>query len=167
MNITNLVVQIKFSELSLDMYRMLQAVEREPSLSVDDGPRQGKDGNAEGEISQRENPHKYLLYKPTLSQLLTYLSSAFKDLPPHSVLMVYVSADAVADTPSTAKTSSAHYHVSPAASYEMGGVRTSFKRDHYLSTALNGLSLNAASTSDSMHRRMPSAHFKDAHWCDP
>ncbi len=43
---------------------------------------------------QRENPRKYLLYKPSFSQSLTYLSAAFKDLPPHSVLLIYISADA-------------------------------------------------------------------------
>ena len=42
---------------------------------------------------QRENPHKYLLYKPSFSQFFTYVSAAFKDLPPHSILMIYLSAD--------------------------------------------------------------------------
>lgn len=42
---------------------------------------------------QRENPRKYLLYKPSFSQSLTYISAAFKDLPPHSVLLIYLSAD--------------------------------------------------------------------------
>ena len=44
-------------------------------------------------IIQRENPHKYLLYKPSFSQFYTYIASAFKDLPPHGVMMVYISAD--------------------------------------------------------------------------
>lgn len=44
-------------------------------------------------IIQRENPHKYLLYKPSFSQFLTYISAAFKDLAHHAVMMVYISAD--------------------------------------------------------------------------
>lgn len=28
--------------------------------------------------AKRENPHKYLLYKPTFSQLFTFLSASFK-----------------------------------------------------------------------------------------
>lgn len=57
----------------------------------------GKESNSNGsgEIQQRENPHKYLLYKPTFSQFYSYVSSAFKDLPPHSVMMIYLSADAI------------------------------------------------------------------------
>ena len=30
---------------------------------------------------KRSNPHKYLLYRPTLSQLMVYLSTAFKVRP--------------------------------------------------------------------------------------
>jgi hypothetical protein len=44
-------------------------------------------------IVQRENPHKYLLYKPSFSQFFAYISAAFKDLPPMGVLMLYISAD--------------------------------------------------------------------------
>lgn len=51
------------------------------------------DTNTSQSIIQRENPHKYLLYKPSFSQFYTYISSAFKDLPPHSVMMIYLSAD--------------------------------------------------------------------------
>ncbi len=44
-------------------------------------------------IIQRENPHKYLLYKPSFSQFFTYIASAFKDLVPHSLMLLYISAD--------------------------------------------------------------------------
>jgi hypothetical protein len=109
--------QIKFSELSLDMFRMLQACEREPSVSSADinssllkNITNNIESNSTGSglalndlersretsqaIVQRDNSHKYLLYKPSFSQFVTYLSAAFKDMPPHGVLMVYVSADA-------------------------------------------------------------------------
>jgi hypothetical protein len=42
---------------------------------------------------QRENPNKYLLYKPSFSQFYTYTSAAFKDLMPHAIMMIYISAD--------------------------------------------------------------------------
>lgn len=42
---------------------------------------------------KRENPHKYLLYKPTLSQLLVFLASGFKELPLNGALLLYISAD--------------------------------------------------------------------------
>lgn len=41
----------------------------------------------------RDNPHKYLLYKPTIHQLLVFLSCGFKELPPNGVLLLYLSAD--------------------------------------------------------------------------
>ncbi len=47
---------------------------------------------------KRDNPHKYLLYKPTLSQLLVFLGSGFKELPPKGALLLYVSADGVFPT---------------------------------------------------------------------
>lgn len=43
--------------------------------------------------SMRDNPHKYLLYKPSLSQLMVFLSSGFKELPPGGALLLYISAD--------------------------------------------------------------------------
>lgn len=42
---------------------------------------------------RRENPHKYLLYKPTLSQVLVFLASGFKELPANGALLLYLSAD--------------------------------------------------------------------------
>lgn len=40
---------------------------------------------------KRHNPHKYLLYKPTYSQLQTYISAAFKELPPQTTMLLYFS----------------------------------------------------------------------------
>ena len=57
--------QIKFSELTLDVYRILQLLEREPL-------------KAEGEPVKRFNPHKYLLFRPNFQTLFQYLGNAFK-----------------------------------------------------------------------------------------
>ncbi|CAO3671664.1 unnamed protein product [Rhizopus stolonifer] len=70
--------QIKFSELTLDMYRMIQSLEREPFLP---------------DKIKRPNPHKYLLYLPSLSQLLVYIAVAFKDMNENAALLLYISAD--------------------------------------------------------------------------
>lgn len=53
----------------------------------------GSKGYIENGRSIRDNPHKYLLYKPTLSQLMVFLSSGFKELPPGGALLLYISAD--------------------------------------------------------------------------
>lgn len=50
---------------------------------IENGDRSGK----------RDNPHKYLLYKPSLSQVLVFLASGFKELPLNGALLLYISAD--------------------------------------------------------------------------
>lgn len=49
--------------------------------------------NGDNRRSMRDNPHKYLLYKPSLSQLMVFMSSGFKELPPGGALLLYISAD--------------------------------------------------------------------------
>ncbi|OBZ90635.1 Protein SCAI [Choanephora cucurbitarum] len=46
--------------------------------------------------AKRSNPHKYLLYRPSLTQLLVYISTAFKDTGDHAALLLYLSADGYA-----------------------------------------------------------------------
>ncbi|KAI1321320.1 hypothetical protein EDD11_006657 [Mortierella claussenii] len=123
--------QIKFSELTIDMYRILQSLERETSQirGVTDTPAKdtvpsavatavaagaasegsggvnvaikeepveeatiGQRRNTD-KITKRSNPHKYLLYRPTLSQIMVYLATAFKEVSSDSALLIYLSAD--------------------------------------------------------------------------
>lgn len=124
--------QIKFSELTLDMYRMLQSLEREPfnihpsttvtKKSTDMNQIEKKEGTISKEdqntmnsntkptgvntsihlngsidrSNKKSNPHKYLLYRPSLSQLMVYISTAFKDTSDGSALFLYLSADGCA-----------------------------------------------------------------------
>ncbi|XP_010766583.1 protein SCAI-like [Notothenia coriiceps] len=69
--------------------------------------------------AKRENPHKYLLYKPTFSQLYTFLSASFKELPANSALLVYLSATGVFPTG----------HSDYEGPYDFGGVLTNTNRD--------------------------------------
>ncbi|KAF9341391.1 hypothetical protein BGZ91_008766 [Linnemannia elongata] len=121
--------QIKFSELTIDMYRILQSLERETSLikgTADGAAKEAvpsavaaavsganaadsgisatiKEEPVEETISnqrratekspKRSNPHKYLLYRPTLSQLMVYLATAFKEVSGDSAMLIYLSAD--------------------------------------------------------------------------
>jgi len=80
--------QARFSELTIDMFRIVQALEREP---LDETT------SSSGVIPslRRENPHKYLLYKPSLENLLVYMSSGFKDVEIGGVLLVYISGDPI------------------------------------------------------------------------
>ncbi|XP_028043206.1 protein SCAI [Bombyx mandarina] len=129
--------QAKFSELSLDMFRILQTLERETTadrvsrnyeeshrkrhLTTPNLPRVENDTEPE-ESTVRDNPHKYLLYQPTPTQVLTYLASACNDLAPGGGLLLYISADG-------------HFSSSPKdvieEGYDRGGVLTSSKTEVY------------------------------------
>lgn len=81
--------QVKFSELSLDTFRMLQALEWEPSGSLY-RTRVGEPSNkmsASGHVGIVEeipdpslppNPHKYILYRPSVQHLLLVSESNFE-----------------------------------------------------------------------------------------
>ncbi|XP_039287520.1 protein SCAI isoform X1 [Nilaparvata lugens] len=140
--------QVKFSELTMDMFRMLQTLEREPQDEFnhiyDASPAPGRIpfeksysiASAKGGVPvgypvvtgcqengdrppKRENPHKYLLYKPTFSQIMVFLASGFKELPANGALLLYISADGCFST-------SKH----PGdLGYDLGGVVTSSKKE--------------------------------------
>ena len=95
--------------------------------------------NGDNRRSVRDNPHKYLLYKPSLSQLMVFLSSGIKELPPGGALLLYISADGCFSTtkhPQDCKFKTiglqllaANDHLSFIDGYELGGLATSVKRD--------------------------------------
>ncbi|ORX49859.1 hypothetical protein DM01DRAFT_1367959 [Hesseltinella vesiculosa] len=111
----NFPQEIKFSELTLDMYRMLQSLEREPSTVLINDPPASAQPSHDSEPSQQDppektapldpkkdmhNPHKCLLYRPTLSQLMVYLSTAFKDTDANAAMLVYLSSPGCTNVPS-------------------------------------------------------------------
>ena len=69
----------------------MQILEREPMLDSKSSKLDGDDKKSAP--TKRMNAHKYLLFKPTLPQLLFYLSAAFKELNEDSGLLLYLSAD--------------------------------------------------------------------------
>ncbi|KAL5293007.1 SCAI family protein [Megaselia abdita] len=132
--------QAKFSELTMDMFRMLQTLEREPLESASTsmiGPHSSLHGPHDaspaasrippgsksylenGDRRYKDNPHKYLLYKPSISQLIVFLASGFKELPPGGALLLYMSADGCFSTTKHPEDYG----------YELGGLATSVKRD--------------------------------------
>ncbi|RKO96569.1 hypothetical protein CAUPRSCDRAFT_7976, partial [Caulochytrium protostelioides] len=168
--------QIKFSELTLDMYRMLQSLERGPSaagaqqaaapppvpqknpsgngpdggdaMQVDDDASKASTNAAvatatktagQGYHLHRDNPHKYLLYRPTISQLLMYIATAFKDLADHSVLLLYVSADGIKPKDATPAPSATGTH-------HLGGVVTATPFPRRLASSVS--TADAAAAAD-------------------
>ncbi|KAK6481108.1 protein SCAI [Huso huso] len=131
--------QVKFSELTIDMFRMLQALEREP---VNLATQMNKPGMLEPseKPAKRENPHKYLLYKPTFTNLPL---RTFKELPANSVLLMYLSATGVFPT------GRSDYE----GPYDFGGVLTNSNRD-----ILNGETVHKRNQA---HKEMHCLHPGD------
>ena len=69
---------------------------------------------------KRDNPHKYLLYKPNVSQFTVFLASGQKELPANGGLMLYLSGDGCFSTKPTPED----------LSYDLGGVLLSTKKDY-------------------------------------
>ncbi|CAG7833839.1 unnamed protein product, partial [Allacma fusca] len=87
--------QSKFSELTMDMFRILQTLEREPVDEASALPTATPTATSTNS-SKRENPHKQMLFRPNIDTLLTYLTCSWKDVQvPHGVLLVYLSCDEV------------------------------------------------------------------------
>eukprot|EP01105_Mastigella_eilhardi_P023582 TRINITY_DN598_c0_g1_i1.p1 TRINITY_DN598_c0_g1~~TRINITY_DN598_c0_g1_i1.p1 ORF type:complete len:805 (+),score=200.08 TRINITY_DN598_c0_g1_i1:88-2502(+) len=93
--VANKANQIKFSELTIDMLHMLHALEYTPSKSAPNPaasmrtllPEQGQSDSA------LQNPQKFLLYRPSLSYLLSNIATVFSDMQPHRAMLLYISAD--------------------------------------------------------------------------
>ena len=97
--------QIKFSELTLDIYRVLQSLEREPSILAINEDRQadigestvaldtGRNNHHKEDNARRQNARKYLLYRPTFATLMVNIANCFKDVTDGNAMMIYVSAD--------------------------------------------------------------------------
>ncbi|GAM26012.1 hypothetical protein SAMD00019534_091870 [Acytostelium subglobosum LB1] len=105
--------QIKFSEITLDMFRMTQSLEydtpelKDPSDKQDSKSGDNSSSSSSGassssssllispSSSKKKNPHKYLLYRPTISQLLLFLSNTIKELGDNKALLLYLSVDGI------------------------------------------------------------------------
>ncbi|XP_031392699.1 protein SCAI isoform X4 [Punica granatum] len=95
--------EVKFSELTIDTFRMLQSLEWEPSGSFyqSSGTKMGASGPSRTNISQDivdhtlpPNPQKVVLYRPSMTHLIAVIATVCEELPPDGVLLVYLSASA-------------------------------------------------------------------------
>ncbi|PKI49198.1 hypothetical protein CRG98_030416 [Punica granatum] len=93
--------EVKFSELTIDTFRMLQSLEWEPSGSFyqSSGTKMGASGPSRTNISQDivdhtlpPNPQKVVLYRPSMTHLIAVIATVCEELPPDGVLLVYLSA---------------------------------------------------------------------------
>ncbi|KAL5724388.1 hypothetical protein ACHQM5_007658 [Ranunculus cassubicifolius] len=101
--------EVKFTELTLDTFRMLQCLEWEPTGSF----YQSKASSGNGSnISQNgapgpnrinysqelidttlpSNPRKAILYRPAVTHFIAVMATICEELPPDGILLIYVSA---------------------------------------------------------------------------
>ncbi|XP_072931349.1 protein SCAI [Epargyreus clarus] len=138
--------QVKFSELTMDMFRILQIIEREPTGDVphlfEEPPRNRYTGVPEPSVPKDDgpprrdtgNPHKFLLYKPSPNQVMVYLASSCDELTPNGAVLLYLSAEghtaaaAAAASAAVASTSTAKLHDE---GFDTGGLITTSKSDVY------------------------------------
>ncbi|XP_024022028.1 protein SCAI isoform X1 [Morus notabilis] len=96
--------EVKFSELTLDTFRMVQCLEWEPSgsfhqPSVMKNSQNGSSTSTRTNYSQDiidptlpPNPRKAVLYRPSISHFLAVVATICEELPPDGVILIYLSA---------------------------------------------------------------------------
>lgn len=95
--------EVKFAELTLDTFRMLQCLEWEPcgSFSLNIAPDSSNNGMGPNRMNLQQdirdpalppNPHKVILYRPTITYFLVVLATICEELPPDGILLIYLSA---------------------------------------------------------------------------
>ncbi|KAG0484897.1 hypothetical protein HPP92_008976 [Vanilla planifolia] len=95
--------EVKFAELTLDTFRMLQCLEWEPcgSFSLSIPVDSSGNGTGPNRINLQQdirdpmlppNPQKVILYRPTVTHFLVVLATLCDDLPPDWILLIYLSA---------------------------------------------------------------------------
>ncbi|KAM0824086.1 hypothetical protein ACQ4PT_070423 [Festuca glaucescens] len=107
--------EVKFTELTLDTFRMLQCLEWEPTgsyqiavkeltengtMSDQSGPSGLIDIHLSSEISDGSlpsNPQKAIIYHPTVSHLIAVLATICEELSQDSILLIYISASGFPD----------------------------------------------------------------------
>ncbi|GMN38994.1 hypothetical protein TIFTF001_008226 [Ficus carica] len=96
--------EVKFSELTLDTFRMLQCLEWEPSgsfyqPSVMKNSQNGSSASSRSNYSQDiidptlpPNPRKAVLYRPSITHFLAVVATICEELPADGLLLIYLSA---------------------------------------------------------------------------
>ncbi|QCE04611.1 nuclear pore complex protein [Vigna unguiculata] len=103
--------EVKYSELTMDTFRMLQCLEWEPSglFYQSSGSKLGQNGaTGTSRISYIQdiadptlpaNPRKAVLYRPALTHFIAVLATICEELPSDGILLVYLSASGYCSSP--------------------------------------------------------------------
>ncbi|KAL2907214.1 Protein SCAI [Bienertia sinuspersici] len=116
--------EVKFAEMTLDTYRMLQCLEWESSGSfyqkhqnepIANGVHKDFSGtsglidiNLAADLTDPTlppNPRKAVLYRPTATHILAIIATMCEELPPDSIMLIYVSSSLETNTSVSAESS--------------------------------------------------------------
>ncbi|XP_062113901.1 uncharacterized protein LOC133824897 isoform X2 [Humulus lupulus] len=91
--------EVKFSEVTLDTFRMLQCLEWEPcgSFYQSNLTKNGHNGPSSApkdilDPTLPPNPRKAVLHRPSITHFLAVVATICEELPPDGVLLIYLSA---------------------------------------------------------------------------
>ncbi|XP_039124231.1 protein SCAI [Dioscorea cayenensis subsp. rotundata] len=95
--------EVKFTELTIDTYRMVQCLEWEPcgSFSLKGGANSGHNESGPNRVNLLQdirdpslppNPRKVILYRPSITHYLMVLATVCEELPSDGILLIYLSA---------------------------------------------------------------------------
>lgn len=95
--------EVKFTELTLDTFRMLQCLEWEPCglFSMKNSADSSHNGTGSNRVSLLQdirdptlppNPRKLILYRPSVTHFLMVLATICEELPVDGILLIYLSA---------------------------------------------------------------------------
>jgi hypothetical protein len=158
--------EVKYAEVTLDTFRMLQCLEYEPSGSfyqtqtVIESQEKGYSNNfscASGLIDINlvadmtdpnlpPNPRKAVLYRPSVPQLISVIASMCEELPSDNVILIYLSA--------SGKTSQSSIKIN-----QNSGVASKSTKPNVVSHTLQ--LQNSCNNGDSTH------HFENYLWLGP
>uniref|UniRef100_A0A803Q4A2 RNase H type-1 domain-containing protein n=1 Tax=Cannabis sativa TaxID=3483 RepID=A0A803Q4A2_CANSA len=100
--------EVKFSEVTLDTFRMLQCLEWEPcgSFYQSNLTKNGQNGPSAApkdilDPTLPPNPRKAVLYRPSITHFLAVVATICEELPPDGILLIYLSASGARYTDTT------------------------------------------------------------------
>ncbi|KAM6567988.1 hypothetical protein CsatA_027116 [Cannabis sativa] len=100
--------EVKFSEVTLDTFRMLQCLEWEPcgSFYQSNLTKNGHNGPSAApkdilDPTLPPNPRKAVLYRPSITHFLAVVATICEELPPDGILLIYLSASGARYTDTT------------------------------------------------------------------
>ncbi|KAL8539142.1 hypothetical protein ACS0TY_000945 [Phlomoides rotata] len=178
---------VKFAELTLDTFRMMQCLEWEPSGSfyqkppveprengvpADNSVTSGMiDINLLADMTDPNlppNPKKAVLYRPSVTQLIAVIATVCEELPPESVMLIYLSTTGNSVHSNTSQVENNGLSRKSAMSSALSNIyheqRNGFCDNHLLLSDSKVLCCGAKPSAESLPKKLLLLRSKDCGW---